>query len=250
MHFCANAFDTDFKRKLSYDVLGRNILSCADNYATVYGFGFNDILMDNRSWVISRMTIEISQMPSIYTNYHIGTWIENIYRMFTNRNFVIKGDNGEVFGYARSVWSLIDNETRQPLELINVFGDKFQQLLAPEIPCEINGHSRIRPLKNADPVVSIVTKYNDLDCNGHFNSIKYISHVLDLFSKEFYINHKISRLEIAYVAEAYFGDELTFFMVEQESLKYEVEIRKHYKDDNIGEVIARTLITFDDIGIL
>ena len=125
LHFRSDAFSTDFKRELSYDVLGRDILNCAENHASKRGFGFSDLLKVNHSWVLSRLSIEMRQMPPIYSNYHIDTWIENVYRMFTNRNFCIRNDDGEVYGYARSIWAMIDNTTRQPLDLVSIYGEEF-----------------------------------------------------------------------------------------------------------------------------
>ena len=57
--------------------------------------------------------------------------------------------------------------------------------------------------------------------------------------------HRIRRAEIAYVAEAYYGDELSFFLKEQEPLRYQVEIRKHFSSDGRGETIARCLVVFE-----
>ena len=245
LHFRSDAFSCDFKRELSYDVLGRDILNCAENHASKRGFGFSDLLKATHSGVLSRLSIEMKQMPPIYSNYHIDTWIESVYRMFTNRNFCIKNDKGEVYGYARSIWAMIDNTTRLPLDLIPIYGEEFQQWLGPEILCEMDTHSRLRPLVDVEPVSTIEAKYSDLDCNGHFNSIKYISHILDLFSKDFYTQHRIRRAEIAYVAEAYYGDELSFFVKELEPLHYQVEIRKHFSQDGKGETIARGLVVFE-----
>ena len=245
LSYRADAFNTDFKRELSYEVLGRNLLNCAEYHASKHGFGFDEIWRDNHSWVISRMTIEMTNMPGIFSNYHITTWIENLYRMFTNRNFCITDDEGNVCGYARSVWAMIDNDTRQPIDLKNLYSEQFEAILSPEIPCEMEGHSRLRPLTDIEPVTSIDTQYSDLDCNGHFNSIKYISHILDLFSRDYYSTHNIKRVEIAYIAEAYYGDRLSFFMQEDEPQCFRVEIRKHYECDGKGETIARALVTFN-----
>ena len=57
-----------------------------------------------------------------------------------------------------------------------------------------------------------MAKYSDIDINGHVNSIRYIEHILDLFPIEMYRERRIRRFEMAYVAESYYGDELTLFM--------------------------------------
>jgi acyl-ACP thioesterase len=65
---------------------------------------------------------------------------------------------------------------------------------------------------DAQLVRTIDTHYNDVDINGHINSVKYIEHVLDLWPLEWYRDHHIHRFEIAYVAEAHAGDQLSFYM--------------------------------------
>ena len=64
---------------------------------------------------------------------------------------------------------------------------------------------------NAQFVRTIDTHYNDVDINGHINSVKYIEHVLDLWPIDWYRRHQIHRFEIAYVAEAHAGDRLSFY---------------------------------------
>lgn len=248
LHFTADAFNTDFKRELSYEVLGRNLLNSAENHASLRGFGFNDLLKAHHSWVLSRLTIEMTKMPPIYTDYNVTTWIESIYRLFTNRNFAITDNDGNVFGYARTIWAMIDNTTRQPLELMKIYGKQFDPFLAPELTCDMQGHCRLRPLPDSDPLETITTRYSDLDCNGHFNSVKYISHILDLFSCDFHLTHRIHRMELAYIAEAYYGDSLSLFLAELEPNKYQAEIKKNHYSDNKGETIARAQIEFSSCG--
>ena len=63
----------------------------------------------------------------------------------------------------------------------------------------------------AELVRTIDTQYNDVDINGHINSVKYIEHVLDLWPLDWYRAHAVKRFEIAYVAEAHAGDQLSFY---------------------------------------
>ena len=75
---------------------------------------------------------------------------------------------------------------------------------------------------------SIDTFYNDVDINGHINSVKYIEHVLDLFPLDWYKEHPLKRFDIAYVAEAHQGDRLNFYREEDadEELCYKIPITK------------------------
>ena len=73
-------------------------------------------------------------------------------------------------------------------------------------------------------VHTIDTYYNDVDINGHINSVKYIEHVLDLWPLDWYRNHQVRRFEIAYVAEAHAGDQLSFYMEETDAQTFCVRI--------------------------
>ena len=95
------------------------------------------------------------------------------------------------------------------------------------------------------PVRSVEMYYNDIDINGHVNSIKYMEHVLDLFPKDWYAGHVIRRFEMAYVAESYFGDVLSFFREENADGTIDIEVRKNVGGDNAeGEVVCRSKIKF------
>ena len=65
--------------------------------------------------------------------------------------------------------------------------------------------------ENAELVSAIDVSYNDIDINGHVNSVKYIEHVLDLWDIAWYREHRLKRFEIAYVAEAHQGDKMDFY---------------------------------------
>ena len=90
------------------------------------------------------------------------------------------------------------------------------------------------------PVATLTAKYSDIDINGHVNSIRYIEHILDLFPIDLYKTKRIRRFEMAYVAESYFGDELSFFCDEANSNEFHVEVKK-----NGSEVVCRSKVIFE-----
>ena len=90
------------------------------------------------------------------------------------------------------------------------------------------------------PVATLTAKYSDIDINGHVNSIRYIEHILDLFPIELYQTKRIRRFEMAYVAESYFGNELSFFCDEVSENEFHVEVKK-----NGSEVVCRSKVIFE-----
>ena len=182
--FVAEPFHVDFTGRLFMGVLGNHLLNCAGFHATERGFGMAELNESNYTWVLSRLAIELEDMPAQYEEFSVDTWVENVYRLFTDRNFAIYGKDGKVYGYARSVWAMINMDTRKPADLLSLHGGDIVDYIETEKACPIEKPGRIK--------VRVVCRYvlwmyySDIDINGHVNSIKYIEHVLDLFSKDWY----------------------------------------------------------------
>ena len=212
--FLAEPFHCDFSGRLFMGHLGNHLLNAADFHSTDRGFGMKYLMTIKRSWVLSRLAIEVNEMPEQYTKFNVETWVENAMRFFTQRNFAISDDNGKVYGYGRSVWAMIDTDSRQPCDILSIKNGAINEWIEAEKPCPIDKGGRVKMSDNAEFVHAIDTYYNDVDINGHINSVKYIEHVLDLWSIDWYKAHRIQRFEIAYVAESHAGDKLSFYREE------------------------------------
>ena len=233
--FVAEPFHVDFTGRLTMGVLGNHLLNCAGFHASDRGFGIATLNEDNYTWVLSRLAVELDEMPYQYEDFSIQTWVENVYRLFTDRNFAIIDKEGKKIGYARSVWAMISMNTRKPADLLALHSGSIVDYVCDE-PCPIEKPSRIK-VASKEPVAALVAKYSDIDINGHVNSIRYIEHILDLFPIEMYKEKRIRRFEMAYVAESYYGDELTLFMDDAGEGVYDVEVKK-----NGSEVVCRSKV--------
>lgn len=236
-------FHVDFTGRIFMGMLGNHLLNAAGNHSQRRGWGIGALNETRHTWVLSRLSIEMMDMPRQYEHCTITTWVESVMKLFTNRNFAILREDGTAMGYARSVWAMIDMETRRPCDLLSLYdGDILNYVVAPEENiCPIEGHGRFR-FRNAEFVRTIPTYYSDVDINGHINSIKYIEHILDLFPRETF-EHGIRRFEIAYKAESYMGDTLSFFQQQNEDGTIDVEVRKNATEENPGEVVCQARLS-------
>ena len=224
--FMAEPFHCDFSQRLFMGHLGNHMLNAADFHSTDRGFGMSYLLTINRSWVLSRLAIEMEEMPKMYTKFNVETWVESAMRYFTSRNFRVVGEDGQVFGYGRSIWAMIDTETRQPTDLFAIDNGAINNWIEKDKECPIDKGGRVKMDNDAELVRTIDTYYNDVDINGHINSVKYIEHVLDLWDLDWYREHAIKRFEIAYVAEAHAGDKLSFYREQTGEQEYCIRICK------------------------
>lgn len=236
--FMAEPFHCDFGGRLFMGHLGNHLLNAADFHSTDRGFGMKYLMSIQRSWVLSRLAIEMDEMPSQYTCFNVETWVESAMRFFTSRNFrVVSGD--KVYGYGRSIWAMIDTESRQPTDIYDIDNGAIDNWIVKDKECPIDKGGRVRVGAEAQLVHTIDTYYNDVDINGHINSVKYIEHVLDLWPISWYSDHQVHRFEIAYVAEAHAGDQLSFFREQTADGTFNIRIVK------TGDVeVARAAVKF------
>ena len=237
--FMAEPFHCDFSGRLFMGHLGNHMLNAADFHSTHRGFGMKYLMSIQRSWVLSRLAIEMTEMPVQYTKFSVETWVENAMRYFTSRNFRVVGNDGTVYGYGRSIWAMIDTESRQPTDIFAIDNGAINNWIEKEKECPIDKGGRVKVGTEAELVRTIDTFYNDVDINGHINSVKYIEHVLDLWPITWYQQHQIRRFEIAYVAEAHAGDQLSFYREQVADDVFNVRIVK------TGDVeVARAAVHF------
>ena len=220
----AEPFHCDFLGQLMIGHLGNHMLNAADFHSTDRGFGMKYLNTIQKTWVLSRLAIEMDEMPCQYDRFYVETWVENALRFFTNRNFRVVGDDGKVYGYGRSVWAMIDTDTRQPADILAIHDGAIGEWIEKEKECPIDKGGRVKMSDKAEHVRTIDTYYHDVDINGHINSVKYIEHVIDLWNLDWYREHRVRRLEIAYVAEAHQGDQLSFYREQTADNEYCVRI--------------------------
>ena len=206
--FLAEPFHCDFSQHLFMGHLGNHMLNAADFHSSARGFGMKYLLTINRSWVLSRLAIEMDEMPVQYTKFNVETWVESAMRYFTSRNFRVVGDDGKVYGYGRSIWAMIDTESRQPTDIFSIDDGAINQWIEKEKECPIAKGGRVKMPDEVVHVRSIETYYNDV--------------------------------EIAYVAEAHGGDRLDFYRAGTgNGAATDIEVRK-----NGGDAVCRARVEF------
>ena len=253
----AEPFHCDFSHRLFMGHLGNHMLNAADFHSRDRGFGMDYLNSIKKTWVLSRLAIEMDEMPLQYEKFYVETWVESAMRYFTNRNFrvvaatddstlVTQHPSPKVYGYGRSIWAMIDTETRQPCNLLEVNNGSILEYVEKEKENPMAKLSRVKMDENAELVRTIETNYCDVDINGHINSVKYIEHVLDLFSLEWYKEHMLKRFDIAYGAESHGGNELSFYSEadEEDELAFKIRITKLPADGGEETEVCRSKVKF------
>lgn len=242
--FLAEPFHCDVNKRLFLGHVGNLMLNAADFHSRERGFGMTFLNPIHKTWVLSRLAIEMTEMPAQYSNFTIETWIESAMKYFTKRNFRVSDDEGHSLGYGRSVWAMIDTDTRQPQDILAEGNGNIAEWVEPDRPCPIADGSRVKVGDGAQLARRIEMCYSDVDVNGHVNSVKYIEHVLDLFGIDHFLSHDISRFEMAYVAESHQGDVLNIFRESLADGSFNIRITKDTPEDDQGMEVCRSKVKF------
>ena len=243
----AEPFHCDFSHHLFMGHLGNHMLNAADFHSRDRGFGMDFLNSIKKTWVLSRLAIEMDEMPCQYDKFYVETWVESAMRYFTQRNFrVVSEDGAKVYGYGRSIWAMIDTETRQPTNIFDIDNGAIVNWVEKDKENPISKLTRVQMDDKTELVRTIDTFYNDVDINGHINSVKYIEHVLDLFPIDWYKEHPLKRFDIAYVAEAHQGDRLNFYQEQDadDALAFKIRITKSTAEGGEEVETCRSKVKF------
>lgn len=215
----------DFQFQATMAALGDILLTTAQFNADDNGFGLRNLNEVQCSWVLSRIAIEMKRFPEQYEHIQVDTWIEEVGRVSTTRNFCIRDEKNEIIGSASSSWVMLDMKTRRAKDLMNLEG--IHEFASGEA-CLIE-----KPIKlgavTGDVLDTFNIKYSHIDINGHTNSVRYIEWISDCFSLDKYREKQVKRFEINYVNELLFGDKVAIYGQEVEADDFRFEIRKEEK---------------------
>jgi acyl-ACP thioesterase len=218
--------EVDGKKRLRLFNLENYLLEVAGTVADALGFGIAKLHPMGLTWILTRMSIEMNELPTHCEKVRFETWIESNVHMLSTRNFRIYAKPSEfshqpsdewiLIGQCKSVWAVLDLEKR---EIVNVFNDPMFEGC---VDGEVIEMARVRMTTIPEPtgVVPHKVVYSDIDYNGHCNSCRYLQAMTDAYLPDYY--GKKVRLDISYSKEAMLGETLqTCYLVTEDGVQYQ-----------------------------
>lgn len=213
-----SAGETNAEHEMSLPLLVSKFIDIATAHANSLGIG-NPFMADmNAGWVLSRLTVEMETYPQANDDYKISTWIESFNRHFSLRSFKVESPDGKVYGYARSVWMVMDTVNHTNVGLSHL---SLPEGMVDGTPAPIETQQRHVPIVEMDSIEGLPKgalvatekpflyrfKYCDLDFYRHVNTVRYVTLLLNRFSLEEHDAAYVKRLELSFLHEARYGME-------------------------------------------
>lgn len=207
--------EVDGKKKLRLYNLENYLLEVAGTVADELGFGIAKLHPRGLTWILTRLSVEMYDLPTHCQKVRFETWIESNAHMLSTRDFrIYSGDR--LIGQCKSVWAVLDLAKR---EIVNIFDDPMFENC---VDGEVIDMPRVRMTTIPEPtgVVPHKVVYSDIDYNGHCNSCKYLQAMTDAYLPDYY--GKKVRLDINYQKEAMLGEELqTLYLITEDGVQYQ-----------------------------
>ena len=207
--------ESDAHKKVRLYHLEEYLLEVAGKAADDLGYGIAAMHPRGLGWILTRLSLEVYELPRHNDRIRFETWIESNAHMLSTRDFrLYLGDR--LIGQCKSVWAVLDLQKR---ELVNIFDEPIFEGC---VDGEVIDMPRVRMTTIPEPTGCVPHKivYSDIDYNGHCNSCRYLQAMTDAFLPDYY--GKKVRLDINYSKEVMLGEELqTFYLVSSDGVQYQ-----------------------------
>lgn len=211
--YLINWHETDFKGFASPATICNFLGESAWRQAEQLGFGYSDALRLNQFWVVLRWYIKMERYPHWQDEIIMETWPRMPEHLSAFRDYIIKTVDGEKLGAATSTWMVLDAKSRRPQKLELVEGALDTTL---EKSALDENARKVRIPGKSKPAGKIKIGYSQVDYNGHVTNPKYVEWCLDFFSRDFHEKHFLAALQINFLHECSFGDEVELFISQKD----------------------------------
>ncbi len=207
--FKVHTYEVDIHNRLTIHALCQFLQEAASNHASLLGFGVEFLLKNKRTWVLSRLAVEIEDFIPLGETITIKTWPADTEKLFFIRDFEIANSDGKIIGSATSYWIFLDTEKRRPIH------PSKNEIVYDYKDIQRGFNRSLDKLPSLESLLSSMifhVRYSDLDLNNHVNNIKYIEWGMEGVDPDYRkINIPFS-LEINFLSEAKYGDEVNLSM--------------------------------------
>lgn len=221
-------FESDFTGNLRLPYIFCFMQEAAQKHAAILSFGHEDLLLDDRLWVLSRVYLKIMKQPVVEDKIKIKTWHKGSDGIFAFRDFIITDEKDNVLVLATTSWVVVDQKTRKPIRNLEFLNNEskvnassieksFERLpkFAKEIKDDLENHVD----KNIT-VKEFQAMYSGIDINRHVTNSKFVEWICDALGDKLFEGHLIEEFQINYNNEMHYHDKVKVYLKMLDELNY------------------------------
>lgn len=198
---------------LKYTDLCNILQLTAAAHSEVGGISFYDMQEFHQAWVLSRMRVEITNLPKSGDIVTVTTWINSLENSRSVRALEMHVNGQKIVG-SETFWAVFNTQARRP-EALALPYQHFE--LFPEKGATIEGFSKININPEKESVFEKIVYLSDLDIVNHVNNVKYLEWSLDHVDPKRILNQEIESFEMNFMKELSLGDSVIIHESETET---------------------------------
>jgi len=209
-------YDIGADGRLNTHSLFNYLQDIASEHAVKLKFGKDDLMKENRFWVLSRIAADIKIWPEWEETVIVKTWPRGTDKLFALRDYSVCYPDGRLIASASSSWLVVDRTSRRVQRPDNVLSH-----INAEMPVEQSLGRNAGKLEPVDSDYKVTdtfrVKVSDLDINLHTNNVGYLKWITDSYDIDFRMKNIPVTVEVNYMAESRWDDELTIRISEDKN---------------------------------
>ncbi|PEN13271.1 acyl-ACP thioesterase [Longibacter salinarum] len=201
--FPVRAYDVTPRGTASALALCDFLQEAAGNHAAHLGVSMEDLLAEDRAWVLAFLRLDVDRYPEWHADVHIETWPSGLDGIYATREFVLSDATGS-FARATSAWFVIDTERRRPLRPPAIL-QEIETLDRPPA-LDVDRSKSTAPSGTPSHERDFRVRYHDLDLNRHVNNVRYVEWAVETLPAEWLDEHDLTSLTLEFRAETTAAD--------------------------------------------
>lgn len=189
---------------LKYTDLCNLLQLTAAAHSEVGGISFTDMQEFNQAWVLSRMRVEISELPKWRDVVTVKTWINSLENSRSVRALEMYVNGRKIVG-SETFWAVFNTKARRPEPLALPY-QHFE--LYPENKATEIGFSKINLTHEKEIAFERTVFLSDLDIVNHVNNVKYLEWCLDLVDENKIFYQEVKSFEMNFLKELSLKDKV------------------------------------------
>lgn len=189
---------------LKYSELCNILQLTAAAHSETGGISFSDMQNFNQAWVLSRMRVEIKELPKWKDIITVTTWINSMENSRSVRALEVSINGLKLVG-AETFWAVFNTKIRRPEALILSF---LHFELYPKRKATSQPFSKINIGFAKETILEKKVVLSDLDIVNHVNNVKYLEWCLDVVDEALVLNQTIVNFEMNFLKELLLKDVL------------------------------------------
>ena len=203
-HHTIPCYDTDASWRLKPASFMNLAQEAAGQHAVHLGFGYDDLIVTNTAWILSRVHIEFVDTPKWRDEVILTTWHKGLNRLFYLRDFILTDKDGRERVKATTSWLVLNLETRRLVRDPNLMEDGT---VCTENVIETPADKVVMPKDvEAEHVMDHLVAYSDVDMLGHTNNAMYMQWAMDAVDYETASSMPVKQVTINFNHETKAGE--------------------------------------------